>query len=306
MAGDGHRDDSADRADADLPEPHHLRPDGRRRQGLRHCLPASVLFLTCHDLGQHLGCYGQATVTSPALDAPGRERACVSRAASAPRRSAVRVARRCTPVATRTAPACWVWRTRRTAGASTRANGTSPTCWPTPATRTTLVGMQHLIERGSAHELGYQRRAARSRQPYDEAAAAVALLRELAAPGAAVLSRGRLRGAASTVRFRRRRSPIAAAAWPCRRTCPTFPRRAQDLAAFQGAIRQMDHGVGAHPGRAGRSRPRRQHLRRCSPPITARRCRAPSARCTTRASRSRCCGAGRRRASRAGASSRNW
>ena len=29
---------------------------------------SSVLFLTCHDLGQHLGCYGQATVTSPALD----------------------------------------------------------------------------------------------------------------------------------------------------------------------------------------------------------------------------------------------
>jgi N-sulfoglucosamine sulfohydrolase len=30
---------------------------------------SSILFLTCHDLGQHLGCYGQTTVTSPALDA---------------------------------------------------------------------------------------------------------------------------------------------------------------------------------------------------------------------------------------------
>ncbi len=29
---------------------------------------SSVLFLTCHDLGQHLGCYGQKTVESPALD----------------------------------------------------------------------------------------------------------------------------------------------------------------------------------------------------------------------------------------------
>src|SRR5919198_171031 len=29
----------------------------------------NVLFLTCHDLGRHLGCCGRATVGSPALDA---------------------------------------------------------------------------------------------------------------------------------------------------------------------------------------------------------------------------------------------
>lgn len=31
-------------------------------------MPANVLLITCHDLGQHLGCYGQTTVPSPALD----------------------------------------------------------------------------------------------------------------------------------------------------------------------------------------------------------------------------------------------
>jgi hypothetical protein len=28
----------------------------------------NILFITCHDLGKHLGCYGQQTVNSPALD----------------------------------------------------------------------------------------------------------------------------------------------------------------------------------------------------------------------------------------------
>src|ERR1051326_7923742 len=148
-------DSAADRAGVDLPEPHHFGPDRRcsERLGVSQ---ANVLFITCHDLGQHLGCYGQSSVTSPALDrlaaggvrlarsfctapqcSPSRASlhsgmyphsagtwvvtgnpasprqlwtawrlaGCVWRAASAPRRSAARVGRRCTAACTRTARA---------------------------------------------------------------------------------------------------------------------------------------------------------------------------------------------------------
>src|SRR5436309_1397822 len=45
--------------------------------------------------------------------------------------------------------------------------------------RTTLVGMQHLIDSGSASELGYER-VLPVAPAYDEACATVSLLRELA------------------------------------------------------------------------------------------------------------------------------
>lgn len=36
-------------------------------------MPANVLLITCHDLGQHLGCYGYETVASPSVDQLARE-----------------------------------------------------------------------------------------------------------------------------------------------------------------------------------------------------------------------------------------
>src|SRR3712207_886625 len=41
----------------------------RHQRSAANVTRANMLFLTCHDLGRHLGCYGHSTVQSPALDA---------------------------------------------------------------------------------------------------------------------------------------------------------------------------------------------------------------------------------------------
>jgi N-sulfoglucosamine sulfohydrolase len=107
---------------------------------------------------------------------------------------------------------------------------------------TTLVGMQHLIERGSAYELGYER-VLPVQPAYDEAEAAVALLREVSAAG---------RPFYLEVGFEEPHRPYDfGGAQPDTSRgvsvppyLPDAPESRQDLAAFQGAIRQMDAGVG--------------------------------------------------------------
>ena len=251
-----------DRPDADLPEPHHLRPDRRRREGLsepvrcaRYCRRSSVLFLTCHDLGQHLGCYGQATVTSPALDALAA--------------SGVRFARSfCT------APQCSPSRASLHTGRYPHSAGVmglahAPYGWRLdPRERhvaqlladagysTTLVGMQHLIERGSARELGYQR-VLPVAPAYEEAVAAVGVLRELARQDRPFYLEVGFEEPHRPYDFRRRQPDTSRAAWPCRRICPTSPKRARTWPPFRARSARWTHGVGTHPGRARRSRHRR-------------------------------------------------
>jgi arylsulfatase A-like enzyme len=107
---------------------------------------------------------------------------------------------------------------------------------------TTLVGMQHLTDRGSAHELGYT-----TIQPvapaYQEADASIALLRELVRTS---------RPFYLEVGFEEPHRPydFGGAEPDVERGVaipgylPDAAESRQDLAAFQGAIRQMDAGVG--------------------------------------------------------------
>jgi arylsulfatase A-like enzyme len=107
---------------------------------------------------------------------------------------------------------------------------------------TTLVGMQHLIDRGSARELGYGE-VLPVAPAYEEADASVALLREL--------SRGETPFYLE-VGFEEPHRPYDfGGAQPDTSRgvaipgyLPDAPESREDLAAFQGAIRQMDAGVG--------------------------------------------------------------
>jgi N-sulfoglucosamine sulfohydrolase len=107
---------------------------------------------------------------------------------------------------------------------------------------TTLVGMQHLIDRGYAGELGYAS-VLPVAPAYEEAEAVVAMLRELS---------GAEKPFYLEVGFEEPHRPydfggaqpdtsrgVAVPGY-----LPDLPESRLDLAAFQGAIRQMDAGVG--------------------------------------------------------------
>src|SRR5713226_2135597 len=201
----------------------------------------SVLFFTCHDLGQHLGCYGRTTVNSPALDALALagvrfEKSFCTAPQCSPSRASLHTGRyphstgvmglAHPPFGSRLAP-----RVRHLAHLLAQAVYT-----------TTLVGMQHLIEHGSEHELGYTR-ALPVAPAYSEADATIALLRELARQD---------RPFYLEVGFEEPHRPYDfGGAQPDTSRgvaippyLPYAPESRQDLAALQGAIRQMDEGVG--------------------------------------------------------------
>src|ERR671937_525536 len=114
----------------------------------------NLLFFTCHDLGKHLSCYGHVTIRTPALQALADEGVRFDNVFC-------------------TAPQPFGWRLAPTERHLTQLLGEM-------GYATELVGMQHLIERGRAEELGYERvlPVAPARE---EAEVAVERLRELAA-----------------------------------------------------------------------------------------------------------------------------
>jgi arylsulfatase A-like enzyme len=107
---------------------------------------------------------------------------------------------------------------------------------------TSLIGMQHLVEHDAAHELGYQR-VAPVQPAYEEAEAAIAQLRELS---------GRDEPFYLEVGFEEPHRPYdfgGAVPDTSRGVAipPYLPESVEareDLASFQGAIRQMDEAVG--------------------------------------------------------------
>jgi N-sulfoglucosamine sulfohydrolase len=203
---------------------------------------ANILFFTCHDLGRHLGCYGRATLNTPALDALAA--------------SGVRFDR-----AFCTAPQCSPSRASLHTGRYPHATGVMglahhPFGWRLAPTErhlahllgeagyaTVLVGMQHLIERGQAEELGYER-VLPVRPAGEEAGAASDLLRELAGGDKPFYLEVGFEEPHRPYDFGGAR-PDDSLGVGVPPYLPDVPEARRDLAAFQGAVRAMDAAVGS-------------------------------------------------------------
>ena len=107
---------------------------------------------------------------------------------------------------------------------------------------TTLIGMQHLIERGSASELGYSR-VLPVAPAYEEADAAVGILAELSRQDTPFYVEVGFEEPHRPYDFGGAQ-PDSSRGVTVPGYLPDAPESRQDLAAFQGAIRQMDTGVG--------------------------------------------------------------
>jgi arylsulfatase A-like enzyme len=201
----------------------------------------SVLFFTCHDLGQHLGCYGQTTVNSPALDGLALagvrfEQSFCTAPQCSPSRASLHTGRypHSTGVLGLAHPP-FGWRldpNERHTAQLLRAAGYS----------TTLVGMQHLVEHGSEPDLGYQR-VLPVAPAYAEAESAIALLRDFARQDKPFYLEIGFEEPHRPYDFGGAQ-PDTSRGVAIPPYLPDAPESRQDLAAFQGAIRQMDDGVG--------------------------------------------------------------
>src|SRR5205823_7660675 len=107
---------------------------------------------------------------------------------------------------------------------------------------TTLVGMQHLVEHGSEPDLGYQR-VLPVAPAYSEAESAIVLLRDFARQDKPFYLEVGFEEPHRPYDFGGAQ-PDTSRGVAIPPYLPDAPESRQDLAAFQGAIRQMDDGVG--------------------------------------------------------------
>jgi len=136
---------------------------------------ANILMITCHDLGQHLGCYGVETVQSDAIDGLAAE-GCrfgnyfATAALCSPSRGAMLTGRYPQSnglMGLTHTPWLWSFKPGERHLASILADA---------GYRTTLVGFQH-VTREDPHALGYQEVVQPGRLAPEKASAAVDLLR---------------------------------------------------------------------------------------------------------------------------------
>ncbi|MBV9354936.1 MAG: sulfatase [Chloroflexi bacterium] len=201
---------------------------------------ANVLFVTCHDLGRHLGCYGRSTISSPALDAFAASGAVFDQAwATAPQCSPSRAAMHTgryphSAGMLGLAHDPFGWRLAPDAlhlAARLRAEGYA----------TVLVGLQHLSQ--TPFELGYDRVLPLAAAP-ELGRMTVGMLRTLA--------RDAERPFYLEVGFEEPHRPYdfgdaepdASRGVAIPPYLPQAPEARADLAAFQGATRVMDAAVG--------------------------------------------------------------
>lgn len=204
----------------------------------------NVLFITCHDLGKHLGCYGQGSVHSPALDKLAQEGVCFDQSYC-------------------TAPQCSPSRAALHAGKHAHSVGMlglahTPFNWnlhpdqmhsarhfQEAGYETTLIGVQHVTHNDpeTVHALGYDniypiepaplvaRRAERFLADHSQAERPFYLEIGFAEPHRPYDWGGATPDSSKGVNL----PPYV----------PDAPESLTDFAALQGIIRRMDEAVGA-------------------------------------------------------------
>jgi N-sulfoglucosamine sulfohydrolase len=201
----------------------------------------NVLFITCHDLGRHLGCYGHSTVDSPNLDALAESGVKFDNAFA-------------------TAPQCSPSRAALHTGRYPHATGVlglahAPFDWHLPSHErhiaqilkdsgyaTALAGMQHLVARDRAEALGYEHLLPVA-PALETAESAVQLLRALGASDRPFYLEAGFEEPHRPYDFGGTQ-PDDHLGVKIPLYLPDCPEARQDFAAFQGAIRAMDAGVG--------------------------------------------------------------